>query len=72
MGKVTVVDPNAEKRDQGAFYCELCDCALHDSQAYVEHLNGKYHNRRKGMTMRVERLGIDRIREKLKSLKQGE
>lgn len=59
----------AEKNDSGAFYCELCDCALHDSVSYVEHLNGKAHNRRKGMSMRVERIGLDQVKAKLLKLK---
>lgn len=40
---------------QAGYYCSVCECILRDSQSYLDHINGKYHNRALGMSMRVER-----------------
>ncbi len=48
-----------------AFFCELCKCALKDSTAWFDHINGKKHNRLKGMSMVVERVDVDKVRAKL-------
>ena len=52
------------------FYCKTCEVNLKDSQAYIDHINGKSHNNRLGMSMVVERVGVDRVRDKLQQLKQ--
>ncbi len=39
----------------------MCDCILRDSMSYLDHINGKYHNRALGMTMRVERSNADQV-----------
>lgn len=56
---------------QSAFYCDACKCGLKDSQAWFDHINGKKHNRVKGMSMVVEQVDVQRVREKLQSLKKG-
>lgn len=40
---------------QAGYYCSVCECILRDSQSYLDHINGKFHNRALGMSMRVER-----------------
>ena len=37
------------------------DCILRDSASYLDHINGKYHNRALGMSMRVERSTADQV-----------
>ncbi|GIX64588.1 zinc finger protein, putative [Babesia caballi] len=56
VGKVRVISALTHKSQQGGFYCKVCDCLLKDSQAYMDHLNGRKHNRMLGMTMRVEKV----------------
>ena len=46
---------------QAGYYCSVCDCILRDSMSYLDHINGKYHNRALGMTMRVERSNADQV-----------
>ena len=53
-------DPRA-----GGFYCEVCEVGLQDSGAWLGHINGKQHCANVGMSMRVERAGVDRVRERM-------
>lgn len=55
---------------QAGFYCEVCDCILKDSHAYLDHINGKWHNRALGMTMRVEKSTAEQVRKRLQEAKR--
>lgn len=66
VGKARVVTPFTPRPEQGGFWCEICECLMKDSAAYLDHINGKRHNRQLGMTMRVEKVDSSRIREKLR------
>lgn len=46
---------------QAGYYCSVCECVLRDSQSYLDHINGKYHNRALGMNMVVERSTADQV-----------
>ena len=50
---------------QAGYYCGVCDCILRDSQSYLDHINGKYHNRALGMNMKVEKKGVSAIQQRL-------
>jgi hypothetical protein len=39
IGRVSVV--NIASQSSGAFYCDLCKCAIKDSTAYLDHINGR-------------------------------
>lgn len=72
VGKSVIVHKDSRVEDVSAFYCDLCKCALKDSQAWIDHINGKKHNRLKGMSMVVERIDdVDRVRAKLASLNKN-
>lgn len=47
---------------QAGYFCSVCDCVLRDSQSYLDHINGKYHNRALGMSMNVERSTTEQVR----------
>lgn len=55
---------------QAGYYCNVCDCILRDSQSYLDHINGKYHNRALGMSMTVEKSTADDVRKKFESLQK--
>mmetsp|Transcript_2668 Transcript_2668/g.4554 ORF Transcript_2668/g.4554 Transcript_2668/m.4554 type:complete len:230 (+) Transcript_2668:77-766(+) len=70
LGKTQVVGLNMPLSQQAGYYCNVCDCILRDSQSYLDHINGKWHNRALGMTMRVEKSTVDQVRNKLDEVKQ--
>ena len=57
---------------QAGYYCNVCDCILRDSQSYLDHINGKYHNRALGMSMTVEKSTADDVRKKFESFKKDQ
>jgi U4/U6.U5 tri-snRNP component SNU23 len=52
------------------FHCTVCDCFLKDSMTYLDHINGRKHQRKLGYSMRVERSTESDVLNKLASLKQ--
>ena len=70
LGQMRVVTAHTIKPLQGGYWCSVCECLIKDSASYLEHVNGRRHNRNLGMNMKVEKIGVDRIKDKLKSLKQ--
>eukprot|EP00933_Yihiella_yeosuensis_P072541 TRINITY_DN80957_c0_g1_i1.p1 TRINITY_DN80957_c0_g1~~TRINITY_DN80957_c0_g1_i1.p1 ORF type:complete len:230 (-),score=89.72 TRINITY_DN80957_c0_g1_i1:132-821(-) len=70
LGQMKVVTNQTIKPMQGGYWCSVCECLIKDSAAYLEHINGRRHNRNLGMNMKVEKVGVDRIKEKLKALKK--
>ncbi|CEM33047.1 unnamed protein product [Vitrella brassicaformis CCMP3155] len=71
VGKTQVVTQFTPKQQQGGYWCSVCECLIKDSQAYLDHVNGKRHNRMLGMTMRVERVDVNRVKDRLASLKRS-
>jgi hypothetical protein len=39
----------------------VCNCVLRDSQSYLDHVNGKYHQRALGMNMNVEKSSLEQV-----------
>ena len=44
---------------------------MKDSEAFVDHLNGRSHYKALGMSMVVEKVSVERIRQKLAGLKRS-
>jgi len=64
VGKYTVITNNTPLSGRGGFYCEVCDCLLKDSSTYLDHINGKKHQRRLGMNMRPERASLQQVKKR--------
>ena len=39
----------------------MCDALMKDSSSYLDHINGKKHNRLNGMNMKVERVDVNKV-----------
>lgn len=65
-----VIGFNTPLNQQAGYFCSVCDCVLRDSQSYLDHINGKWHNRALGMSMRVERSTVEQVKNKFEELKK--
>lgn len=62
LGKTQVITAASTPSQQGGWYCEICKCGLKDSINYLDHINGKKHQRALGFSMRVERSTVSQVR----------
>ncbi|KAL0074769.1 C2H2-type zinc finger transcription factor [Phycomyces blakesleeanus] len=72
LGKTVVVQGGAsgEASRQPGFYCKACDIVVKDSANYLDHINGRKHQKNIGISMKVERASIDSVKERLAMLKR--
>ena len=53
------------------WHCAVCDCYLKDSAAYLDHINGKKHQRALGYSMRVEKQDKSQVMAKLREVRRS-
>lgn len=59
--KVEIKDGVSKCSDGVGWYCKVCDCFLKDSLTYLDHINGRKHQRKLGYTMRVQKSTTDEV-----------
>ncbi|KAI8531666.1 hypothetical protein RHMOL_Rhmol11G0153900 [Rhododendron molle] len=70
LGKTQVVTPIAPLSQQAGYFCSVCECVVKDSANFLDHINGKKHQRALGMSMRVERSSLEQVQERFERLKK--
>jgi len=71
LNKFKIINESTHKKDQAGYWCNVCECSLRDSQTYLDHINGRPHNRRLGMTMKVEKVGADDVKARLEQMRKA-
>ncbi|KAH7833155.1 hypothetical protein Vadar_003547 [Vaccinium darrowii] len=70
LGKTQVVTPIAPLSQQAGYFCSVCECVVKDSANFLDHINGKKHQRALGMSMRAERASLEQVQERFERLKK--
>lgn len=70
LNKTTLVNMSADRNKQPGFPCEVCKRIFKDSIAYTDHVNSRQHQRALGISMKVERVSTDDVKNRLAMLKQ--
>jgi len=71
LGKTLVVQ-NTSGRGPGVpgFYCEACNRTYKDTNAYLDHINGRAHLRALGQTTKISRSTVEQVRARIQMLRE--
>ena len=62
IGKRTEITDSTLDSDKSGWYCHDCKCQLKDSHTYLDHINGKKHQRVLGMSMKTPNSTLQQVK----------
>lgn len=65
LNKRSLITEATPSGAHGGYHCPTCECTLKDSEAYLDHINGKRHQRKLGYSMRVEAASVEAVRARI-------
>jgi len=69
LGRTYQITETTPESQMGGFFCDVCDCVIKDSQNYLDHINGKKHQRALGTSLTPERATLNQVRARFKFVK---
>lgn len=79
IGKTQIIEKETKSGSSGTgsglishgFFCETCRASFTSSDAYLDHCNGRVHQKNLGLSLKVERVDeVDRVKARLQQLTQ--
>ena len=70
LGKSILVSSSTPLSGRGGYYCDVCLCLLKDSLTFLDHVNGRKHQKKQGITMRIEKVAVSDVKDRLKQLRE--
>jgi U4/U6.U5 tri-snRNP component SNU23 len=71
LGKVEILEKETGSKSlpSHGFYCTTCKASFTSSDAYLDHCNGRLHQKNMGLCLKVERVeAVDRVKARIEML----